>query len=184
MASRIGRREFIRGTTTTAVLASLVPGWLVVSSPQASHAVALRAVSDSEAAILLELVRELFPHPTLNDSFYAAVVADLDVAMADEVGIREQFRAGLGRMDELSGGSWLALPSPRRAAVIRKLEDQPFFKTLWWRASGSLYRNTAVWERFGYEGPSFSKGGYLSRGFDDIDWLPEDDAPATPEEPK
>jgi hypothetical protein len=25
----------------------------------------------------------------------------------------------------------------------------------------------------GYEGPSFDKGGYLNRGFNDLDWLPD-----------
>jgi len=28
-----------------------------------------------------------------------------------------------------------------------------------------------VWSAFGYEGESASKGGYMSRGFDDITWL-------------
>jgi hypothetical protein len=28
-----------------------------------------------------------------------------------------------------------------------------------------------VWPAFGYEGESASKGGYISRGFDDITWL-------------
>jgi hypothetical protein len=30
----------------------------------------------------------------------------------------------------------------------------------------------------GYEGRSFAKGGYLQRGFNDLDWLPEPDEPA------
>jgi hypothetical protein len=29
-----------------------------------------------------------------------------------------------------------------------------------------------VWELVGYEGPSYDRGGYLHRGFDDLDWLP------------
>jgi hypothetical protein len=28
-----------------------------------------------------------------------------------------------------------------------------------------------VWTKLGYEGPSAPEGGYLHRGFDDIDWL-------------
>ena len=28
-----------------------------------------------------------------------------------------------------------------------------------------------VWAHIGYEGSSFERGGYLQRGFDDIDWL-------------
>ena len=43
-------------------------------------------------------------------------------------------------------------------------------------------RSTAVVEVYsderdlaavGYEGPSFDQGGYLNRGFDDLDWLPD-----------
>ena len=36
-----------------------------------------------------------------------------------------------------------------------------------------LYDDHEVWEALGYEGESFSKGGYLHRGFDDLDWLPD-----------
>ena len=35
----------------------------------------------------------------------------------------------------------------------------------------SLYNQPEVWEKFGYEGESASKGGYIKRGFDDIQWL-------------
>jgi hypothetical protein len=36
----------------------------------------------------------------------------------------------------------------------------------------TLYNDTEVWQILGWEGESFSKGGYLERGFDDLDWLP------------
>ena len=35
-----------------------------------------------------------------------------------------------------------------------------------------LYRNREVWQLVGYEGSSVEYGGYIDRGFDDIDWLP------------
>ena len=34
-----------------------------------------------------------------------------------------------------------------------------------------LYNQKEVWPLFGYEGESYSKGGYIDRGFDDIAWL-------------
>jgi hypothetical protein len=37
----------------------------------------------------------------------------------------------------------------------------------------ALYNDHEVWELLGYEGPSFDQGGYLNRGFDDLDWLPD-----------
>ena len=36
-----------------------------------------------------------------------------------------------------------------------------------------IYDDHEVWERLGYEGASFDQGGYLHRGFDDLDWLPD-----------
>jgi hypothetical protein len=35
----------------------------------------------------------------------------------------------------------------------------------------SLYNQQEIWPIFGYEGESFSKGGYIERGFNDIDWI-------------
>ncbi len=37
----------------------------------------------------------------------------------------------------------------------------------------NLYNNADVWDVLGYEGASFDKGGYINRGFNDLDWLPE-----------
>ena len=37
----------------------------------------------------------------------------------------------------------------------------------------SLYNQKEVWPRFGYEGSSAEHGGYINRGFADIDWLPK-----------
>jgi hypothetical protein len=34
-----------------------------------------------------------------------------------------------------------------------------------------LYNNKEAWPLFGYEGASADKGGYITRGFDDINWL-------------
>ena len=34
-----------------------------------------------------------------------------------------------------------------------------------------IYNNPEVWKVLGYEGPSAELGGYINRGFSDIDWL-------------
>jgi hypothetical protein len=36
-----------------------------------------------------------------------------------------------------------------------------------------LYATPLAYAYFGYEGESFSKGGYLYRGFNDLRWLPD-----------
>jgi len=48
---------------------------------------------------------------------------------------------------------------------------EAFFQTVRGGLVVSLYNQKEVWPLFGYEGESYSKGGYIDRGFDDIAWL-------------
>ena len=36
-----------------------------------------------------------------------------------------------------------------------------------------IYSDPQTWKLLGYEGPSFAQGGYIDRGFNDLDWLPD-----------
>lgn len=58
-----------------------------------------------------------------------------------------------------------------RVAVLETIQQTPFFRTVRAGLVTGLYNQKEVWPLFGYEGESFSKGGYIDRGFDDIDWL-------------
>ena len=58
-----------------------------------------------------------------------------------------------------------------RVAILRGMEDSAFFQTVRGGLVTGLYNQKEVWPIFGYEGESFSQGGYIYRGFDDIDWL-------------
>ena len=61
---------------------------------------------------------------------------------------------------------------PRRAAAGRRARRA--VQEAARRPPGvSLYNNKEVWPKFGYEGASADKGGYINRGFNDIDWLPQ-----------
>ena len=56
--------------------------------------------------------------------------------------------------------------------LLQELADTEFFTFVCGIAVVSLYDDHEVWELLGYEGASFDKGGYIDRGFDDLDWLP------------
>ncbi|MEL6523884.1 MAG: Twin-arginine translocation pathway signal, partial [Pseudomonadota bacterium] len=53
----------------------------------------------------------------------------------------------------------------------RGLEESSFFQQIRGGLVTGLYNQKSVWPIFGYEGESFSQGGYLDRGFNDINWL-------------
>ncbi len=56
-------------------------------------------------------------------------------------------------------------------ALLKDIETGDFFQKVRGDLVSGLYNNPEVWKRFGYEGESYSEGGYLERGFNDIDWL-------------
>jgi hypothetical protein len=58
-----------------------------------------------------------------------------------------------------------------RVALLRNQSADPMFETIRSDLIVSLYNQKEIWPIFGYEGESFSKGGYIHRGFNDITWL-------------
>ena len=58
-----------------------------------------------------------------------------------------------------------------RVKLLQGIETTPFFQTIRAGLVTGLYNQKEVWPIFGYQGESFSQGGYIERGFNDIDWL-------------
>jgi hypothetical protein len=58
-------------------------------------------------------------------------------------------------------------------AALKKIESSEFFQAVRLKTLQVLYATPMAYAYFGYEGEAFSKGGYLSRGFNDLRWLPE-----------
>ena len=61
----------------------------------------------------------------------------------------------------------------QRVAALKKIEPSAFFQQFRVKALSVLYSTPFAYAHFGYEGEAFSKGGYLTRGFNDLRWLPE-----------
>ena len=68
--------------------------------------------------------------------------------------------------------SWLDRIWPA-LSLLRRVEDLEFFGFIRRTTVLNLYGDPDVLKALGYEGESFSQGGYLHRGFDDLDWLPK-----------
>ncbi len=79
--------------------------------------------------------------------------------------------AGVDTLDLGSPTPWLRRPGLEQLDGIRRIEGSEFFRLLRTTTIEHLYRDKAVWQILGYEGSSVEFGGYVDRGFDDIDWL-------------
>ena len=166
------------GLTRRALLArSVAAGALVVTgagfiaAPNAAWALEVTVISEHQMATLLQMARDIYPHDKVGDRFYAVAVKGYDAedkkALVDEgVAALDAAAQAAGHADYASVG-W----EEDRVKILQGMEDTPFFQTVRGGLVTGLYNQKEVWPIFGYEGESFSKGGYIERGFDDIDWL-------------
>jgi hypothetical protein len=78
---------------------------------------------------------------------------------------------GVEALNGQTGSAWIGLSEQARLEALKRAEQTPFFQTLRSDFVVYFYSNPAIWPLFGYEGPSNDQGGYLHRGFNDIDWI-------------
>jgi hypothetical protein len=169
----LARREFLKGSgilmgtiATGSVLAALAP------SPV--WAVELKTLSKAEGATLMAMGRVLYPHKKLPDAVYALLAKDLD-AKADAA-----LRAGIAGLDQAAGGSFVKAPAAKKLQVVKAIEGTPFFNAVRGQCITSLYDNDMAYAVFGYPGSAWEKGGYITRGFQDLKWLPAPSKEASP----
>ncbi len=164
----LSRRELL---SRAGLAASFAIGAGFVAAPDAAWAMEVEHLKPETMATLIQMARDIYPHDHVADQFYAAAVKGYDTAdMAEmvEAGIAALNAAaqGTGYADYLSMG-W----ERDRVDILRAMENSAFFQTVRGGLVTGLYNQKAVWPLFGYEGESFSQGGYIGRGFDDINWL-------------
>jgi hypothetical protein len=163
------RRELL--TRSMAAGASFVVGSGYVASNDAAWAMETAALKPETMATLIQMARDIYPHDHIGDEYYAIAVKGYDTTDAApdiEAGIAGLNAAaqGKGHADYLSIG-W----ERDRVDILRAIEDSAFFQRIRGGLVTGLYNQKAVWPLFGYEGESYSQGGYIDRGFNDINWL-------------
>lgn len=169
MTKGLTRRALLSRAVAAGALA--VTGAGFVAAPDAAWAIEVSAISEHQMATLLQMARDIYPHDRVGDRFYAIAVKGYDSAdhqpmVADGVAALDAAAQAAGFDDYVSTG-WEA----DRVVMLRQQEDSALFQTMRSGLVTGLYNQKEIWPIFGYEGESFSQGGYINRGFDDIDWL-------------
>lgn len=173
------RREFLQGSgVLTGTLAA--GSVLVTLAPSRSWAVELKTLSAAEGETLMKMGRVLYPHAKLSDAVYALLAKDLDAEAGKSADTLKVLRDGVAALDKAAGGSFATASAAKQLEVVKAIEGQPFFNTVRGKCITALYDNDMAYVTFGYPGASWDKGGYLSRGFQDLKWLPDPPAAASP----
>jgi hypothetical protein len=122
-------------------------------------------------ATLVQMARDIYPHDRIQDQFYVVAVKGYDTAEQAPM-----VEAGVAALDAVARGkgfdSYLAAGwEDDRVEMLKAMEESDFFQAIRGGLVTGLYNQKEVWPLFGYEGESYSQGGYIDRGFNDIDWL-------------
>ena len=172
----LSRRVFLKTSGLGAIGITMIPIASLMAIPTSSYAQNSTAPSADVGKTLLKMARDIFPHDRIPDEPYVAVVAPY---LAD--GFSNQKRKllvtnGVSNLDAAAmkrfGKTYAEIPAEGdRVSLLVEIEQTEFFQKVRGDLKSQLYNNKAVWPLFGYQGSSWEKGGYLQRGFDDIDWL-------------
>lgn len=166
----LSRRELLRRGGVGALL--VITGSAVIS-PQHAWGLEANSLSPETVATLIQMARDIYPHDQVADRFYAIAVKTHDEQSGKDSAHKDLIESGIADLDNRSGdGGYRGLGwEEERVEVLKQIEDTPFFQAIRGGLVVGLYNQKELWPVFGYEGESYSKGGYINRGFDDIEWL-------------
>jgi hypothetical protein len=163
------RRSLLKQSAALGV--ALVVGGSFVAANDAAWALEVKHLKPSTMATLIQMARDIYPHDHVGDEYYATAVKGYDSA-----GKAANVEEGISALNAAARGkgfkNYLDMGWERdRVDVLRSMEKSGFFQTVRGGLVTGLYNQKPVWPLFGYEGESYSKGGYIDRGFNDINWL-------------
>lgn len=125
---------------------------------------------DSSRTLLARMVRVMYPHEGFGEGPYLRTADAIFTAAAATPARKLAFATAL---HDLGRAGFASLDDAAALEHLKSIEDTPFFRLVRSTTVVTLYDDPEVWQALGYEGPSFDKGGYINRGFNDLDWLPE-----------
>jgi hypothetical protein len=172
--SRYSRRIFLQGAATAVPVVAAVGG-IGIEEAWAADATAL---APATLKTMVKMARDIYPHDFLGDSYYITAVKPWDGKAAADPALKAMLEDGVRRLDADAKDrhklNYVQVPwEADRVALLQGIEQTSFFKTLRGDLVVALYNQEALWPKFGYEGSSAEHGGYINRGFNDIDWLPK-----------
>ena len=159
----ISRRSFLVGAFATTVYASL---WSVDKSQAKISA----GSKKEDKEVLMKMVRTLYPHDRFPVGPYDRTTEDVIKKGNSSPDNAVMLQEGI---DKLKADGFDKLNFEKSTEYLQNMGRTKFFEHVRGTSTVTLYNDKEVWELLGYEGYSSDKGGYINRGFNDLDWLPE-----------
>lgn len=170
---RMSRRGFIAGSG-----ASLVGGVAIFSGIGlfAPDSRAAMQIGGEGNRTLLRMARDVYPHDSLEDKYYQQVMVPLAKQAEADPKLMDLLTTGIAALNQESraryGTPYLSVETEKeRVQVLKAMEASAFFQKIKGDLMMGIYNNPEIWEKFGFGGSSWQHGGYINRGYDEIDWI-------------
>lgn len=172
----LSRRGFLKGGGMAALGVGTLSASTLMMPAREALAQEFKVLGAATGNTLLVLARDIFPHDRIADRYYLQALEPLEAQAAADDTLKALLSEGVAALDRLARlrfrKAYAALDKEsERVSLLHVIEHGAFFQKVKGHLVTGFYDNKAVWPLFGYEGSSWEKGGYLNRGFDDIDWL-------------
>ncbi|TRZ99602.1 MAG: hypothetical protein D4R84_01630 [Rhodocyclaceae bacterium] len=141
--------------------------------PSLAGAAAVKSIVSRDVAVLRLLCRRILPLRRIGERSYDQVIRTLQAQAGSNPELARLLADGSAQMRKDLGRGWRNAKAPVLTDYLRRVEATHYFKALHDATLFTLINQPTVWAATGYEGESFSKNGYLGRGFNDLKWLPE-----------
>ena len=169
----LSRRGFLQRSASGFAAAIAITSTGALLNASEAWALEVKGLKPETMKTLILIARDIYPHDKVPDRFYAIAMKPYDEKAAADPATKAEIEAFVAALDASAGqGGYVGRSwEGDRVALLKGQSADPMFETIRSGLIASLYNQQEIWPIFGYEGESFSKGGYIHRGFNDITWL-------------
>jgi hypothetical protein len=170
--AKVSRREFM---VTGGAAAFVITSVSIIHTKEA-WGLEVKALKPATMRTLIQVARDIYPHERLADKFYAVALMGYDEQAQKDAELKDLIEMGVSGLDLRSRDKHHrpyadVTTEADRVAMLKEIEGTRFFQKIRSGLVTGLYNNKDIWPVFGYEGSSWEQGGYIHRGFNDLDWL-------------
>ena len=124
------RRRFLETSGQAAAGAAVIAaagGTTLLMAPDGAWAMTLEALSGQEGTSLLKALRIIYPHDSLGDQYYAAVVEALDQEAKGKAETATLLTDGIAKLDQVYPMPFVGLSEGNQLRALEAIQDSDFF---------------------------------------------------------
>ncbi len=149
----------------------VIGGLQIACTPEVTARIDAAQLSDDAILTLVRISQHILPHKSLHTTVFRDAMMRLADSVGDDAGRQQLIVDGVAALN--ADSEWLDASDDDQLTALTAASESDFFRIVQAATLENIYRDERAWQLVGYEGEAIKFGGYIDRGFNDIDWLPD-----------